>query len=155
QWRCIGPYSLPAIGGDSSHFLGFTQGIGRTSCIRFHPFYNGTTNTTVFIGTPKGGLWRSYNGKDHWQEMNTSRLPNIGIADLIFHPGDANHLYIATGDPDGGLDPGSPLPADGTEDTQSRGIFESLDAGKTWSNKSLGIWYNGAHQPVSDFWDYP
>jgi len=63
QWQSLGPDSLPAIGGDSSYFLSFTQGIGRITCIRFHPLYNGVTNNTVFVGTPRGGLWRFYQRK--------------------------------------------------------------------------------------------
>ncbi len=153
NWQCLGPDSLPAIGGDSSYFLSFTRGIGRTSCIRFHSLYNGTTNNTVFAGTPRGGLWRSYTGEDHWQEMNTSHLPNIGISDLIFHPDDATHLFLATGDPDAGLDPNGP--AESTEDTQSRGIFESLDDGRTWSDHPLGVWYDEQRQPIPDFWNFP
>ncbi|MCZ2356603.1 MAG: T9SS type A sorting domain-containing protein [Bacteroidia bacterium] len=97
------------------------SGAGRVNCIAFHP----TDNNTWYIGTPAGGVWKTTNGGNSWIPL-TDGIPSIGIADIIIDHSDPEHLFIATGDPDG-------------NDTYSVGVMESFDGGGSWSITGLNF----------------
>lgn len=72
-------------------------GIGRISCIAFHP----TTPNTYWIGAGSGGLWRTTNNGSDWTCL-TDNNGVLAVSDIII-PGDyaiSNTIYIATGDKD-------------------------------------------------------
>jgi photosystem II stability/assembly factor-like uncharacterized protein len=107
NWQLIGPFQdIPGSGG----------GMGRVSCISHKP---GNPNE-VWIGTPAGGLWKSFDGGNTWQNTTTDNLPVIGISDIVFNHQNTNTVYIATGDYTAG-------------DTYSVGILKSTNGGQSWN----------------------
>ncbi|MEY3398847.1 MAG: hypothetical protein RL220_1441, partial [Bacteroidota bacterium] len=97
------------------------DGVGRTSCIAFHP----TDQNIVFAGTPAGGLWRSFDGGQTWSS-NTDWLPTLGVSSIAFDPENGNVIYAGTGDRDAG-------------DALGMGVMKSTDGGETWEFFNTGI----------------
>ncbi len=97
------------------------QGVGRVSCIAFHP----TNSQRMLVGTPAGGLWVSTNAGESWSS-STDYLPTLGISAIAFDPSNPNVVYAGTGDRDAGDSPGM-------------GMLRSEDAGDTWSFINAGI----------------
>lgn len=104
NWQNLGPDFIP-----TNYAGGGANGIGRSSCIRFDPGFDGTNNNTFYLGTPFGGLWKTDDGGLSWNSWNTDNLPFIGIADIAIDPTNAQIMYVSTGDPDGELDPNTQL----------------------------------------------
>lgn len=103
NWVLLGPVGKPGGGG-----------AGRINFIRFDP----VTSTTMFVGAPDGGLWKTTNGGTSWT-TNTDQLAVIGCSDIAINPANNQIMYLATGDGDGG-------------DTYSTGVLKSTDGGATW-----------------------
>lgn len=114
QWTHMGPYDAPGSGNSG--------GIGRVNCIAFHP----TDNSTIWIGAPAGGLWKTTDGGASWSTL-TDLLPNLGVSDIAIDPADTDIMYMATGDKDG-------------QDTYTYGLLKSTDGGNTWN--TTGLSYN-------------
>ena len=113
NWSPLAPTSF--VNGNS----GYNPGLGRVNVIAFHP----TQCNTIYAGTPSGGLWRTTDGGTTWTPL-TDNLPRIGISGIVVHPTNPNHIYILTGDGDGG-------------DTYSVGVYESFNGGTTWTPTGL------------------
>jgi len=96
---------------------GWNAGNGRVNCIAFHP----TDAGIIYAGTPAGGLWRT---TDYIWAPLTDGFPSIGVSGIAIEPDDPNHIYILTGDGDGGQ-------------TGSIGVLETWDAGLTWNATGL------------------
>lgn len=111
NWSNIGPIGEPTG----------TGGIGRVTCIAFHP----TQSNTMFIGTPAGGLWKSTNSGLTWTPM-TDQLPVMGVSGILIHPTNPNIMYIATGDRS-------------AADTYSIGVLKSTDGGNSWQTTGLSF----------------
>jgi photosystem II stability/assembly factor-like uncharacterized protein len=111
-WEPIGPINYEY--GES-----WSPGQGRVNCIIEDP----TNSQILYVGTPSGGVWKSYDGGNNWDPI-TDELSVLGISHIEINPINTDELYIATGDADGG-------------DTYSIGIWKSLDAGLTWVQTSF------------------
>ncbi len=112
NWSFIGPNSTGA-------------GIGRVNRIEFHP----TDPNIVYIGTARGGLWKSINGGLTWQCI-TPFLSSLGISGIVIDNINPNIIYILTGEGDanaGGF----------TENygyiSWSIGVLKSVDGGLNWN----------------------
>lgn len=96
---------------------------GRVNCVVAHPL---DTNH-VYIGTPDGGLWESYDGGQSLWSPLTDHLPALGVSAIAIDPLNPSIMYIGTGDADasgaGGL----------VSDSRSVGILKTTDAGTTWN----------------------
>lgn len=114
KWESMGPY-------DWTQAYSKTGGLGRVNCIGFHP----SNNNIIYIGTPAGGLWRTFNGGNSWHCL-TDGLPSIGVSSILVNPSNPNIMYILTGDGDAG-------------ETPSIGVLKSLDAGESWGTTDL-VW---------------
>lgn len=149
NWLSLGPFELP----ERINSNVGSSGIGRTSCIRFDPDY--ITNQILYLGTPLGGLWKfDPTIGNHWINMNTDNLPNIGISDVVVDPTNRQRIYLVTGDPDTYLNPYYTYLGSTAE--QSRGIYLSTDGGNSWSNTPLGNWYgDDPNVVINNFWDFP
>ena len=108
-WTFLGPNQEPSNGG-----------VGRVNVVRFDP----TNNSIIYVGAPDGGLWKSTNSGVSWTELNTDKLPVIGISDIAIDPTNNQIIYIATGDAD-------------ASDTYSAGVLKSTDGGTTWNTTGL------------------
>jgi len=94
-------------------------GLGRVNCIAFHP----TSSSTIYAGTPAGGLWKTTNTGGSWTNM-TDGIPSIGVSGIAVNYNNANIIYILTGDGDAG-------------DTPSIGVLKTTNGGTTWYETGL------------------
>ena len=108
NWSLIGPVGNPTGGG-----------AGRINFVRFDP----TNSTTMYVGAPDGGLWKTTNGGTSWT-TNTDQLSVIGVSDIAIDPTNTQIMYLATGDAD-------------ASDTYSVGVLKSTDGGTTWGTTGL------------------
>lgn len=114
DWTFLGP---------DSHIPSPTRttgiGLGRVDRIAFHP----TDPDIIFLGTPKGGLWKTTDGGNTWSPMDDF-LPNMGISGICISHSNPNLIYILTGAGDDGALPGG--------NNLSSGVLKSTDGGTTW-----------------------
>jgi hypothetical protein len=97
------------------------NGVGRVNCLAFHP----TNPDVIFVGTPAGGVWRSYDGGANW-ESNTDDLLTLGVSAIAFDPSNPSTIYIGTGDRDAADSPGM-------------GVMKSTNGGDSWEFINTGI----------------
>ncbi len=117
DWNPIGPVAIAA---PAQNYL------GRVNCVAFHP----TSSSTIFAGTPGGGLWKSTNNGTSWVPL-TDGLPSSGISGIAIHPSNANIMYVLTGDGNGGNQWGYYVKERGC------GVYKSTDGGTTWFTTGL------------------
>jgi photosystem II stability/assembly factor-like uncharacterized protein len=113
-WTPLGPND--AVGGTN---------MGRVNCIEFNP----KNAKTVFIGSPGGGIWRSYDGGTTWSPRFDAQ-PTLSVGDIAIDKSDSNKIYVATSDAFGY---GNPF----WGGTYSVGVMKSADGGNTWSATGL------------------
>ncbi len=131
KWTCLGPTGMPNIATSSN-----TYGHGQINRLAFDPRYDGINNQTVYGCSFFGGLWRSEDDGDNWQNVNTDFLPSTSVADVCINPFNPEQIFIATGYGDGGIfDARSPNWAH-INPIYTTGIFRSNDYGETWEDIS-------------------
>lgn len=123
-WTSLGPKD--AVGGTN---------MGRVNCIEFNPM----NPKTIFIGSPGGGVWRSYNGGANWSPRFDSQ-PTLSVGDIAIDKADSNKIYVATSDAFGY---GSPF----WGGTYSVGVRKSVDGGNTWAATGL-TWTVGQNRTI-------
>ncbi|MBX2980031.1 MAG: hypothetical protein KF905_12105 [Flavobacteriales bacterium] len=111
QWEPMGPMQWVSFS--------YNPGNGRVNCIALDP----VDPTTIYVGTPSSGLWRSRDDGNTWVPLFTN-LPSMGVSGIAIHPTETDIIYIATGDGDGA-------------DTYSAGVLKSTDGGATWQTTGL------------------
>jgi len=80
--------------------------------------------TTFYLGLPEGGVWKTIDGGTVWNPIfDEEHVPSIGS--IAVAPSDPQIVYVGTGDPTG------------WSFTPGRGMYKSIDAGKTWQNVGL------------------
>jgi PKD repeat protein/photosystem II stability/assembly factor-like uncharacterized protein len=112
DWKLLGPTTstVPSNGG----------GAGRCNFVTVHP----TTPSTIWVGSPGGGLWKTTDGGNTWN-TNTDQLPQvIGCSDLVIDKNNTQIMYLATGDAYAG-------------NTYSVGLLKTTDGGATWNTTGL------------------
>ncbi len=131
HWQSMGPEGMPnPLGG------GNTYGQGQINRLAFDPEYDGISNKTIYACSFFGGLWRSENDGDNWQNVNTDFLPSTSVADVCINPFDNKEIFICTGYGDGGIyDARGPNWAH-INFIPTTGIFRSKDYGETWEDIS-------------------
>lgn len=113
NWESIGPFSWQEDGG-------WNPGIGRVNFITEEP----GNPSTIYVGTPSGGLWRSEDAGSSWTPL-TDEIPSMGVSGIAVDPHNTNIIYIATGDRD-------------ANDYQGVGVLKSTDYGATWQTTGIG-----------------
>lgn len=98
----------------------YNPGIGRVNVVAVDP----VNSSRIYIGSPAGGIWRSNDGGNTWQQPTTDRLPSIGVSAIAIDFTNTDILYIGTGDGD-------------ASDTYSNGVLKSTDGGITWQATGL------------------
>jgi photosystem II stability/assembly factor-like uncharacterized protein len=118
NWSSVGPATTPG---------GYT-GLGRVSCIGFHP----TNPNTFWVGTPAGGIWKTTDGGLTWNtNTNVDHMPVLGVSDIAVDPNTPNTMYIATGD--GDLGSLWSIQNNYAGDTKTVGILKSTDGGASFN----------------------
>jgi Secretion system C-terminal sorting domain len=114
NWQPVGPFTHTNTGSWSS-------GQGRVNFVYEDP----NSSTTLYIGTPAGGIWKSIDSGVNWSPLS-DELPQIGVSGIAVDHTNSNVIYIATGDKDAG-------------DTYSIGVLKSTDGGVTWNTTGLSF----------------
>lgn len=117
-WNAFGPTTVTRYG------AGYNSGYGRVNCIAFHP----SNANYLLIGTPQGGIWKSFNNGTSWFSL-TDNLPSNGIGGLVWDRTNVNVIYALTGDADAS---GSGFVSSYGYNIPSLGVFKSTDGGTTW-----------------------
>ncbi|OQX77061.1 MAG: hypothetical protein B6D64_08830 [Bacteroidetes bacterium 4484_276] len=131
NWICLGPSDNPA---NSTR-----NGVGQIHRITFDPNYDGINNRTIYACSGYGGLWRTENDGELWENVNTDYLPMTTVADVAVSPNNSDTLFIATGLPDGGVElQYSPNWAN-VNPIYTYGIYRSNDYGNTWDPINTGF----------------
>jgi photosystem II stability/assembly factor-like uncharacterized protein len=81
-------------------------------------------STTYYIGLPEGGVWKTTNAGTTWKpifdEVHVASVGAVAVA-----PSDPKIVYVGTGD------------QSGWSFTPGKGVYKSVDGGKTWTNVGL------------------
>jgi len=129
NWICLRPTGLPENG----------NGIGRMHRIEFDPFYNGNTNQTIYASSGFGGLWRSLNDGDFWENVNTDLLlPTTSVGDIAIDPNSSDTIFVTTGLCDEGIIIYEVNTAK-INPIFTSGVYRSDDFGTTWNNITQNI----------------
>nr|NQU92698.1 hypothetical protein [Bacteroidota bacterium] len=118
DWDYLGPSDNGTVPG----YPDAKPGLGRLSCIAFHP----TNPNIIYVGAPGGGIWKTVSGGNQWQVMNPDQFARLGVSSIAINPENANIIYIGTGDRDSNSTPG-------------RGVFKSTDGGVSWTQITNGM----------------
>lgn len=94
-------------------------GIGRTTCVTFHP----TNDQLFYVCTPGGGIWKTTDGGQNYNSSDDG-LPYGASSNLLIDPNNPSILYVSNGDHVGWW-------------TGSTGVYKSTDAGLTWLPTAL------------------
>ena len=89
-------------------------------------------STTYYAGMPEGGVWKTTNGGVTWSPIfDEARVASVGAVAVA--PSDHKVVYVGTGN------------QSGWAFTIGKGVYKSIDAGKTWTNVGLpGSQYIGS-----------
>lgn len=99
-------------------------GIGRTTCVTFHP----STDQTFFVCSPGGGIWKTTDGGQTYASSDDG-LPYGAAANLLIDPSNPNTMYVSNGDHSGWW-------------TTSTGVYKTTNGGQTWLPTSLAFSLN-------------
>jgi photosystem II stability/assembly factor-like uncharacterized protein len=93
---------------------------GRTREVLIDP--DDATNNTWYAAAASGGIWKTTNGGQSWQNLTDGQLPNLATNSIVMAPSNHNIIYIGTGEGYGGYGM-----------VNGEGIFKSTDRGVTWN----------------------
>lgn len=122
----------PIFDGEGSYSIG---------CVTLDP----SNSKTVWVGTGENnnqrsvaygdGVYKSEDGGSSWKNMGLSKSEHI--ADIIVHPTNSNIIYVGAY---------GPVWNEGGE----RGVYKSIDGGKTWTNVKSVSAYTGCNDLIMD-----
>jgi photosystem II stability/assembly factor-like uncharacterized protein len=79
---------------------------------------------TYYVGLPEGGIWKTTNAGTTWTPIfDEARVASVGAVAVA--PSDPNVVYAGTGN------------LSGWAFTAGKGVYKSIDAGRTWTNVGL------------------
>jgi|GEM_PF-1063259 len=120
-WRFIGPNDVPVNGTAA-------RGTGQIHYIYKDPHDN--TGKTVFACSPVGGLFRSTNDGNTWENAGTDKgLPRSGVSSILIDSRSNSTWYVSTGNGEG---------FSGEKAWQTTiGVYRTNDNGENW--KFIGL----------------
>ncbi|MCB2221048.1 MAG: hypothetical protein KQI35_11680 [Bacteroidetes bacterium] len=110
SWEFLGPDEVPFRTNTNSKF-----GIGRLTCIEFHP----TDPNTIYVGTATSGIWKTTNNGNTWANMNTDQIMHFNVSSIAIQTTNPNIIYVGTGDKD-------------ANEVLGQGVWKSTNGGLTW-----------------------
>ena len=120
DWTQLGPFKKPLAA--STDLENDARGIGV-----IHEIAVDTVNFgTIYAGTNSAGIFKTTNWGQNWGPILDNSAPMLGITDIAIDPSNADHLLTSTGY------------ATDYQD-YSWGIYESTDAGGTWTFTDFGL----------------
>lgn len=99
-------------------------GIGRTTCLTFHP----TDDQFFYVCTPGGGIWKTTDGGQTYTSADDG-LPYGATSNLVMDPTNVDVLYVVNGDPFSWWQ-------------SCTGVYKSTDGGATWLPTTLAFSLN-------------
>lgn len=104
------------------------NGMGRTTCMAFHP----TDVNTWWVGAPNGGIWRTTDGGTTYTSLG-DELPYSAVGSIVVDPTNTEVIYLGMGENNAWWEP-------------SIGVMKSVDGGETWS--TTGLSWNLSNGPA-------
>lgn len=95
---------------------------GRVAAIDVSP----ADTNVIYVGAATGGVWKSENGGSHWKPVFDDQDVHA-IGAIAVSPVNPNVVWVGTGE--GNVRNSASV---------GRGVYRSLDAGKTWQHMGLG-----------------
>ena len=123
-WSSLGP--RPIDDGNFSPYNGNAPWSGRVTSIAHHP----TLRDTAYVGGAAGGVWKTTDGGVTWTPIFDSQ-PSLAIGAIAVDPGNADTLYVGTGESNFGAD-----------SYFGAGIFKSTNGGSSWSKLGQTLFDN-------------
>jgi photosystem II stability/assembly factor-like uncharacterized protein len=101
--------------------VGHTRG-GRVTAVTGVP----SQPRTFYMGVASGGVFRTTNGGDSWEPITDGQVPLGSVGAITVAESNPNVIYLGTG-------------SDGVRSNVStgRGVYRSIDGGKTWQFAGL------------------
>jgi photosystem II stability/assembly factor-like uncharacterized protein len=134
NWTPMGPLAVP----NGQTYGGARELIsGRVTAIAPHP----TAGNTIYIGTSRGGVWRTDDAGDTWAALGDN-LPSLAIGALAIGTNNPNVLYAGTGE--GNVQYYSTVYALSSAPGVylGVGVLHSVDGGATWTNDAVNLLAN-------------
>jgi photosystem II stability/assembly factor-like uncharacterized protein len=133
NWQSEGPNTIPSKAGN----VIYSNGIGRIESIAVYK----QNHNIVYVGSNTGGLFKSTDLGNSWQsvfDIDSIRVPGLGIVDIVIHPTNPDIVWIATG-------------LTGPLETQyGAGIYKTTNGGQIWVNVSHSFGGNTKYKIVAD-----
>jgi photosystem II stability/assembly factor-like uncharacterized protein len=82
---------------------------------------------TYYMGTTGGGVWKTTDAGNTWQNISDGFFNTTGIGDVTVAPSDPNIIYVGTGEG----------PVRGVKTSHGDGVYKSTDGGTTWKHMGL------------------
>ncbi|MEL7450087.1 MAG: thrombospondin type 3 repeat-containing protein, partial [Pseudomonadota bacterium] len=95
-----------------------------------------TNPSIIYVGTDDANVWRTLNGGTSWESINSATLPERWVTKIAVDPADPLHLYITYN----GYQAADYAPY----------VFESVDAGDSWSDITANLPQNPVNSIVID-----
>lgn len=114
-------FSAELLAGIQARSIGPAGMSGRVAAIDVAP----NDPNTIYVGAATGGVWKSTNGGTHWESIfDQADVHAIGA--IAVSPSNPDVIWAGTGE--GNIRNSISI---------GRGIYRSLDAGRTWQNMGL------------------
>ena len=134
NWTPMGPLAVP----NGQTYGGARVLIsGRVTAIAPHP----TDGSTIFIGTSRGGVWRTQDGGETWAALG-DHAPSLAIGALAIGVSEPNVLYAGTGEGNVQLY-STQFALDSAPGVYlGIGVLRSADGGATWTHHAASLLAN-------------
>jgi len=115
EWSPLGPTGVQHPNWYCPHW-GVSS--GRVRSIAAHP----TDPLTLYIGAASGGIWKTTNGGDSWDDIGSNESKMLTFGAIAVDPNNPDNIYAGTGE----------LSALPDMRAYGKGLFKSTDSGLSW-----------------------
>ena len=120
SWTSLGPTGVFSTGAPQWGIVG-----GRTKSIAIHP----NDPLTLYIGTAQGGIWKTTDGGENWQDIGYG-LESLAFGAIAIDPDNPETIYAGSGEV---------CYFFGYIGFDGKGIYKSTDGGNSWTQITNGI----------------